>query len=47
VLVGGVVHYQVDHEFHAALLEAGDQRIYVGERSISGVDVFVVGDVVA
>jgi hypothetical protein len=47
VLVRGMVYNEVDHKFHVALLEAGDQGIDVGESSVAWVDVFVVRDVVA
>jgi hypothetical protein len=42
-----MVYNEVDHKFHVALLEAGDQGIDVGESSVAWVDVFVVRDVVA
>ncbi len=47
VLVGGVVGDQVDHHPDAAGVRLGDQPVEVVEGAEDGVDVGVVGDVVA
>ena len=47
VLVGGVVHDQVDDQPHAARMELGDQLVQVGQRAEQRIDVLVVADVIA
>lgn len=47
VLVGGVVRHHVDDDLEVELVGARDHRVGVGERAEDGVDVAVVGDVVA
>ena len=47
VLVGGVVEDHVEDDADVALLGFGDEAVEVGEGAVLGVDVFVVGDVVA
>ncbi len=47
VLVGGVVDDQVHHQLHAALVQARDQVVEVGQTAEQRVDVLVVGDVIA
>ena len=47
MLVGGVVDHKIHHELHAALVQAGDQLVKVGEGAEHRVDIAVVGDVVA
>ena len=47
MLVRGVVHDQVHHQLHAPFVDAGDQRVEVGERAEHRLDAVVVADVVA
>ena len=47
MLVGRVVDDQVHHELHAALVDAVEQRVEVGERAEDRVDVLIVADVIA
>ncbi len=47
VLVGGVVDDQLDHDLHVALVGGVEELLEVVERAVGGVDVDVVGDVVA
>src|SRR4051794_18317875 len=47
MLVGGVVHDEVEDELDIALLAVGDELVHVGEGAVLGIDIFVVGDVVA
>ena len=47
VLVGGVVDHEVHDQPHAALVDALDQLVDVGQRPEGRVDVLVVADVVA
>ena len=47
VLVGGVVDDQLDHDLHAALVGGVEELLEVVEGAVAGIDVDVVGDVVA
>ena len=47
MLVGGVVRDEVEPDVDVVLASLGDERVVVGERPVVGVDVEVVGDVVA
>ena len=47
VLVGGVIENHVEDDADVVLLRFGDETVEVGEGAVLGVDVFVVGDVVA
>ena len=47
VAVGGVVRDEIEPDADAALARGGDQRVEVVERAVVGMDVEVVGDVVA
>jgi hypothetical protein len=47
VLVGGVVGDEVDQQLHAAVVARAEQAVEVVERPEQGIDVAVVGDVVA
>ena len=47
MLVGGVVDHQLGDDAHAALVRGGDEVLHVGHRAVLGMDVAVVGDVVA
>ncbi len=47
MLVGGVVGDHVEDDADVALFGLGDQAVEVGEGSVLGIDVAVVGDVVA
>jgi hypothetical protein len=42
-----MIYDEIDHEFHVPLFEAHNELVDVCEGTISWVDVFVVGDVVA
>ena len=47
MLVGSVVDDEIEDDADAALLALGDEAIEIRERAVHGIDVFVVGDVVA
>src|SRR5260370_13121544 len=47
VLVGGVVDDEIENDFYVALFAFGDETIEIRERAVHGIDIFVVGDVVA
>ena len=47
MLIGCVVHDEVEDHADPALLRFGDQAVEVGERAVHGIDLLVVGDVVA
>ena len=47
MLIGGVVHDQLDEDLDLPLVRGVDEGREVGERAVAGVDVPVVGDVVA
>ena len=44
---GGVVEHHVQHDANAALMRLGNQRIKIVDRAVRGVDLGVVGNVVA
>jgi hypothetical protein len=46
MLIGSVVHDEIQNDADTALLALGDHAVEVGERAVHGVDVLVVGDVV-
>src|SRR5258706_13191684 len=47
MLVRGMVHDEIQDDAHIVLLALRDHAVEIGERSIHGIDVLVVGDVVA
>ena len=47
VLVGGVVDDELDEDLHVALVGGGEEELEVVDGAVAGVDVGVVGDVVA
>src|SRR4029450_9439022 len=47
MLVGGVVHYKIDQNANAALLCAVGKLNEIAEGAISGIDIVIVGNVVA
>ena len=47
MLIAGVVDDQLDHDLHVALVGGVEELLEVVEGSVGGVDVDVVGDVVA
>ena len=47
VLVGGVIDNKIHHDLEPALVGLGQQLVHIVERAEQGVDVLVVGDVVA
>ena len=47
VLVGGVVDDVVENDAHAMLLALGGHAIEIGQRAVHGIDVLVVGNVIA
>src|ERR1700751_4882660 len=47
MLVGGVIQHKVENDVNASILRGALHAIEVGERPVHGIDVFVIGDVVA
>ena len=47
MLVGGVIRDHVDDDFQAQAVSMGHERVEIGERAEHGIDVAVVGDVIA
>ena len=47
MLIGGVVDDELDHDLHAALVGGVEELLEVVEGAVAGIDVDVVGDVVA
>ena len=47
MLIGGVIDDQLDHHLHAALVGGIKKAAEVVERAVAGMDVDVIGDVVA
>ena len=47
VLIAGMVHDQVHHKFHVALLQALDELVDILKSSIFRIDVLIVGDIIA
>ncbi len=47
MLVGGVVGDEVENKAQAASVDSGDEAVEVGEGAEEGIDVAVIGDVVA
>jgi hypothetical protein len=46
VLIAGVVDDQLDHHLHVALVSRVQNRLEVVQRSVGGIDIDVIGDVV-
>ena len=47
MLIAGVIHHQFDHHLQAAMMSSVEERLEIAQRSIRGVDIGVVGDVVS
>ncbi len=47
MLVGGVVDDKIENDSYVALFSFGDQAVEIRERSVHGIDVFVIRNVVA
>ena len=46
MLVGGVVHYQIDQNTNAALFCAVSKLDEIAERTVARIDIVIVGDIV-
>ena len=46
MLVGRVIHYEIENDVNAIPLGLAGQHVEIRQRTIHGVDIFVVGDVV-
>jgi hypothetical protein len=47
MLIGCVIHHKVENDVDVPLLRLTRQEIKVGQRSVHGIDIFVIGNVVA
>ena len=47
MLIGAVVHHEIENDAHIALLRSAHHLVEIAERAVHGINVFVIGHVVA